>query len=59
LLVETDSPFLSPPSAPKSRNEPEWVRVTADWVTSRRTVTAEAVGEGLIGAYDRAFRSRD
>ena len=25
LLVETDSPFLSPPGAPRKRNEPEWV----------------------------------
>ena len=25
LLVETDSPFLSPPGAPRRRNEPEWV----------------------------------
>ena len=31
LLVETDSPFLAPPGAPRSRNEPEWVRVTAAW----------------------------
>ena len=32
LLVETDSPFLSPPGAPRGRNEPEWVRITAAWV---------------------------
>ena len=32
ILVETDSPFLSPPGAPRRRNEPEWVRVTAAWV---------------------------
>jgi TatD DNase family protein len=36
LLVETDSPFLAPPGAPRSRNEPEWVRVTAAWVADRR-----------------------
>ena len=29
LLVETDSPFLAPPGAPRGRNEPEWVRITA------------------------------
>ena len=39
LLVETDSPFLSPPGAPRSRNEPEWVRVTAAWVAERRRMT--------------------
>ena len=36
LLVETDSPFLAPPGAPRSRNEPEWVRVTADWLAERQ-----------------------
>ncbi len=25
LLVETDAPYLSPPGAPRRRNEPEWV----------------------------------
>ena len=35
LLIETDSPFLAPPGAPRSRNEPEWVRVTGAW--ARRT----------------------
>jgi TatD DNase family protein len=29
ILVETDSPFLPPPGAPRRRNEPEWVQVTA------------------------------
>ena len=36
LLVETDSPFLAPPGAPRSRNEPEWVRVTAAWAAEQR-----------------------
>ena len=56
LLVETDSPFLSPPGAPRGRNEPEWVRITADWVAARRTTAADAGGEALVDAYDRAFR---
>ena len=30
LLVETDAPFLPPPGAPRKRNAPEWVAVTAD-----------------------------
>jgi TatD DNase family protein len=58
LLVETDSPFLSPPGAPRSRNEPEWVRITADWVASHRSEPAESMGEALVDAYDRTFRSR-
>jgi len=58
LLVETDSPFLSPPGAPRGRNEPEWVRITAEWVAARRAATAEAVGDGLVGAYEQVFRAR-
>ena len=57
LLVETDSPFLAPPGAPRSRNEPEWVRVTAAWLADRRSTTPEALGHGLVGAYDRTFPS--
>ncbi len=57
LLVETDSPFLSPPGGPRGRNEPEWVRITADWVAQRRRVTPEALGELLISGYD-AFVGR-
>ena len=53
LLVETDSPFLSPPGAPKSRNEPEWVRITADWVMERRG--GGDPDASLTDAYDRAF----
>ena len=59
LLVETDSPFLAPPGAPRSRNEPEWVRVTAAWVAEARGNDVEAMSHGLVGAYDRTFpRSR-
>ena len=58
LLVETDSPFLAPPGAPRSRNEPEYVRITAAWVADRRGTTAEAFGATLVAAYDRAFPSR-
>lgn len=55
LLVETDAPFLSPPGAPRSRNAPEWVAITAGWVAERRGSTAEALGPGLVAAYDRTF----
>lgn len=57
LLVETDSPFLSPPGAPRSRNEPEWVRVTAAWVAERRGVSLDAFGPTLVAAYDRTLRT--
>jgi TatD DNase family protein len=55
LLVETDAPFLAPPGAPRSRNEPEWVRVTAGWVAEQRKTTPEALGVALVDAYDRMF----
>jgi len=52
LLIETDSPFLSPPGGPRGRNEPEWVRVTAAWVAERRDLDLDALGEDLVSAYD-------
>ncbi len=55
LLVETDAPFLAPPGAPRSRNEPEWVRVTAAWVAEARGESPEASGHGLVAAYDATF----
>jgi TatD DNase family protein len=56
LLVETDSPFLAPPGAPRSRNEPAYVQITAAWVADRRRTTTEALGDALVDAYDRTFR---
>ncbi len=58
ILVETDSPFLSPPGAPRSRNEPEWVAVTARWVAERRGVEEDAFGEQLVANYDRILAGR-
>jgi len=55
LLVETDSPFLAPPGAPRSRNSPEWVRVTAGWVAEQRGVTPDELGPALVATYDRTF----
>jgi TatD DNase family protein len=57
LLVETDSPFLAPPGAPRSRNEPEWVRVTAAWLADRRSVPPDddGLGPNLVATYDRVF----
>jgi TatD DNase family protein len=55
LLVETDSPFLSPPGAPKGRNEPEWVRITAEWVAARRGENMELLGANLVRAYESTF----
>jgi len=55
VLIETDSPFLSPPGAPRKRNAPEWVGVTARWLAEQRRVEPERLGDHLVNAYDRVF----
>jgi TatD DNase family protein len=55
LLVETDAPFLSPPGAPRRRNAPEWVALTARWLADRRGEDPETTGERLVSAYDRVL----
>jgi TatD DNase family protein len=52
LLVETDAPFLSPPGAPRKRNEPAYVAITATWLAEQRGATLEELGLGLVAAYD-------
>ena len=56
LLVETDSPFLTPPGGPRGRNEPSAVAITARWAAERRGVDPDALGDGLVAAYDATFR---
>jgi TatD DNase family protein len=58
LLVETDSPFLSPPGAPRKRNEPEWVRITATWLADQRGISPASLGDVLVASYDRTFPSQ-
>jgi TatD DNase family protein len=55
LLVETDSPFLSPPGAPRGRNEPEYVRITAKWVVDQRGDAQDVFGDALVRTYDATF----
>ena len=55
LLVETDAPFLSPPGAPRGRNAPAFVAITARWVADLRGETEEELGDGLVAAYDATF----
>lgn len=57
LLVETDSPFLAPPGAPR-RMEPGFVGITAAWLAARRGEAPEDLGPCLVGAYDRLFRAQ-
>ncbi len=56
ILVETDSPYLAPPGAPRRRNAPEWVQVTARWVAEQRGDAPDRLGDDLVASYDRAFR---
>ncbi|HET7182644.1 MAG TPA: TatD family hydrolase [Candidatus Limnocylindrales bacterium] len=59
LLVETDSPFLSAPGAPKGRNEPAFVGITCAWVSERRAAAGSPwTDDDLVIAYDRTFRPR-
>jgi TatD DNase family protein len=55
LLVETDSPYLSPPGASRRRNEPQWVAITAHWLAEHRGDDTAALGEQLVANYDRIF----
>ena len=58
LLVETDSPFLTAPGAPRKRNEPAFVGITAGWVADQRATEQDAFGDALVAAYDRTFVHR-
>ncbi len=55
LLLETDSPFLSPPGAPRGRNAPGHVAITARWVAEQRGVPVESLGDELVATYDTTF----
>ena len=55
LLVETDSPFLAPPGAPKGRMEPAHVGITARWLAEQRGEDEDALGDRLVSAYDRTI----
>jgi TatD DNase family protein len=55
LLIETDSPYLSPPGAPRRRNEPRYVAVTAQWLAEQRGEDAGALGDQLVANFDRIF----
>jgi len=56
ILVETDSPYLSPHPHRGQRNEPERVRVVAAKVAALKGITPEAVGEATTQALRTAFR---
>lgn len=53
ILVETDAPYLSPPGAPRSRNEPAWVGVTARWAADARGTDPDSLGDHIVATYAR------
>jgi TatD DNase family protein len=55
LLVETDAPYLSAPGAPRRRNEPAWVRITAAWAVEQRGEDPGTLGAQLVANFDRIF----
>jgi TatD DNase family protein len=55
LLVETDSPYLSPPGASRRRNEPQWVSITCRWLAAERGEEPHALGVQLVANYERIF----
>jgi TatD DNase family protein len=58
FLVETDSPYLAPPGAPRKRNEPEWVRITASWLAQQRGEPEDLLGATLVANYESIFGRR-
>ena len=56
LLVETDSPFLAPPTAPRRRNEPAFVSITAGWVADQRGIDPAELGDALVATYDAVLQ---
>jgi len=56
MLIETDSPYLSPIPHRGKRNEPMFVIETARQIAELRGMTAEAVGEQTAENFRRFFR---
>lgn len=55
ILVETDAPFLAPVPHRGKRNEPSFVRFTADEIAKLRGVTIEAFARQTIDNAQRIF----
>lgn len=56
LLIETDSPFLSPVPYRGARNEPARVQVVAETVAQLKDTTLAEVGAATRTNFDRLFR---
>ncbi len=56
LLIETDAPFLAPVPHRGRRNEPAWVRATAERLAALRGTTPERIGALTAANARRLFR---
>ena len=56
LLVETDAPYLSPVPMRGKRNEPAFVRYTADFLADLRGEPAEQLAHQTTRNFFRLFR---
>lgn len=57
LLVETDSPYLAPVPYRGKRNEPAYVRHTAQFVADLRGISLEALAEASSDNFFRLFQA--
>ena len=57
LLVETDCPFLAPVPFRGKRNEPAYVRYTAEKIAEIRGVALEQVAEQTSANFERVFQA--
>ena len=55
LLVETDAPYLAPPPYRGKRNEPAYVKNTAQVLADTRGVTLDEIGETTTENFYRLF----
>jgi TatD DNase family protein len=56
MLVETDSPYLTPVPHRGKRNEPAYVRVVAETVARVKGITLEQVAHTTTGNVRQLFR---
>ncbi len=56
ILVETDSPFLSPEPYRKDKNEPKNVRIVAQFIADLRGVSLDKIAEITSRNAEKLFR---
>jgi TatD DNase family protein len=55
ILVETDSPYLAPPPHRGKRNEPSYVKNTAQVLADTRGVSLDEIGTATTENFYRLF----